>query len=692
MSTHSSPAPELAKPPSDRKPRLLAWTAALLLSIGMAVLYARAGSAPVLHDLETQLLKLRYQLRGPAAPGGETVLVMIDEPSLTKLGGWPVSRDRMADAVRMLDGAGARVIVFDLLFTRQEGTLTNEVSEALRSARDALAGNAPALARELDGLRVRRDPDARFATAIGEAGNVIIPFAFLFDRSDEASATLDEIIGRSAYAAYHRPPGSRSGSPLRPKGVLVPSTTLLESAAASAHATVAVDSDGSLRYDYPVIGFRDEYLPSLPVEAARAYLGIPKSDVVVRFGTGISLGDRQIPTDPTMRLIVNHYGPTGTFETFAFADLVEGRLQPERFQDRIVLIGGSAVGVGDTFPSPFAQTLPGTEYFATVVDNILHGRFLVRGGWVVAADMAATLLAGLLAAWIGSRPFPFSILGAVALIAGWGALCTAQFMISQVWLNVLFPSLAIAVNFAIFSTLRVLGEQRSRRLIERQRLNLSRYFSPRVVDALANSNTPFAGDRTQTAAVLFVDIVGSTRICEQLLPAEAMSLLRSFHRRVERAVFDNEGTLDRFEGDGAMATFGTPEPSPSDALNALTCARNLAEEVACWRDELIAEERPPVYIGIGLHFGPVLVGDIGGERQFAFTVSGDTVNVASRIEGLTRDLKATILASDSVMQAARSADGPHHPALAGFTSLPPQRLRGRERPVALWAWREGAEA
>lgn len=676
-----------------QKTRLIARAAAALaLGIGVAILYASSCSAPFFHDLETQLLKLRYQLRGTVAPGGETVLVMIDEPSLTRLGGWPVSRERMADAVRILDRAGARVIVFDLLFTGQGGTLSDEVNDALRGARDALAGTTPALAQELDGLLARRDPDIQFAAAIGEAGNVIIPFAFLFDRSDEALVRLEDIIEKAAYAAYHRPPGAQSDLPLRPRGVLAPSPTLMEKVTASAHATVALDSDGSLRYDHPVIGFRDEYFPSLPIEAARAYIGISKSDVVVRFGEGISMGGRLVPTDPTMRLIVNHYGPNGTFETHSFADLLEGRLPLERFRDRIVLIGGNAAGVGDSFPSPFTQTLPGTEYFATVVDNILHDRFLVRGDGVIAADMAATLLAGLFAAWLGSRAFPFSMVGAFGLLAGWSAFCTVQLMISQIWLNVLFPSLAIIVSFAIFSTLRVLDEQRSRRLMERQRLNLSRYFSPRVVDELANSETPFATDRSQAAAVLFVDIVESTRVCEKLSPAEAMSLLRAFHRRVERAVFDNEGTLDRYQGDGAMATFGMPEPTPKDALNAVKCARDLAEDVARWGNELAKAGQTPIRIGVGLHHGPVLVGDIGGERQFAFTVSGDTVNVASRLEGLTRDLKTTILASGSVMQAARSAGGPYHPALAGFTALPPRRLRGRERPVALWAWKEGAEA
>ena len=126
--------------------------------------------------------------------------------------------------------------------------------------------------------------------------------------------------------------------------------------------------------------------------------------------------------------------------------------------------------------------------------------------------------AALLAAWLGGRAFPFSIIGAAGLIAGWCVVCITQFTMSQVWLNVLFPSLAIVVSFTTFSTLRVLDEQRGRRAIERQRLNLSRYFSPRVVDQLANRETPFATDRSQTAAVLFVDIVGSTRICERLTP------------------------------------------------------------------------------------------------------------------------------------------------------------------------------
>ena len=163
-----------------------------------------------------------------------------------------------------------------------------------------------------------------------------------------------------------------------------------------------------------------------------------------------------------------------------------------------------------------------------------------------------------------------------------------------------------------------------------------------------------------------------------------MDLLRGFYRRVEAAVLDHGGVLDKFLGDGAMAVFGITEPAPDDALNAILASRQLANDMAGWSQELAAAGLPVLRVAMGLHAGPVLIGDTGGTRHFTFTVTGDPVNVASRLQAITRDLGIVIAASDAVIEAARSSGG--HAAVEGFVEFPPQQLRGRERPVGVWGW------
>jgi adenylate cyclase len=221
---------------------------------------------------------------------------------------------------------------------------------------------------------------------------------------------------------------------------------------------------------------------------------------------------------------------------------------------------------------------------------------------------------------------------------------------------------------------------------ERGRANLSRHFSPSMVDQLAERDQPFGRTRKQEVGVLFADMVGFTSFAENSSPDELIKLLREFHSRVARTIFDHGGTLDKFIGGCVMATFGTPNPSRDDATRTIACCRAISAAVEDWNRERATSRLPPVKVGIGAHYGPVVVGDIGDERRLEFAVLGDTVNVASRLEALTRDLSSTILISDELVQAAQAETGTTNSLLGEFSRTEPQRLRNRAEPVALWAW------
>lgn len=232
---------------------------------------------------------------------------------------------------------------------------------------------------------------------------------------------------------------------------------------------------------------------------------------------------------------------------------------------------------------------------------------------------------------------------------------------------------------------------RSRRLvlnqigIARERANLARYFAPTVVDRLAQLDAPLGATRLQPVAVLFADIVGFTRFAESSDPHTVVATLRAFHGRLERAVFDHGGTLDKFLGDGVMATFGTPQVGPHDARNALAAARAACAAIERWNGERTARGEPPIEVSIGIHYGPVVLGDIGSERRMEFAVLGDVVNVAQRLEGLTRRLQCQIVVSDDFVHALRAQGADEADALlAGFAAAEPQELRGRAQPVAVW--------
>ncbi|MDH3910220.1 MAG: adenylate/guanylate cyclase domain-containing protein [Rhodospirillales bacterium] len=220
---------------------------------------------------------------------------------------------------------------------------------------------------------------------------------------------------------------------------------------------------------------------------------------------------------------------------------------------------------------------------------------------------------------------------------------------------------------------------------ERERGNLARHFSPNMVDQLAGTDEALGAVRSQPVAVLFADIVGFTQVSEALPPERVIELLREFHGRMSRAVFENEGTVDKFIGDAIMATFGTPFTGPADAANAVACARAMVGEAAAWNRQRWAAGHTPIQIGIGAHYGPAVLGDIGSERRLEFAVVGDTVNVASRLEGLTRGLGVDIALSDELARQVELED--RDEVLDGFARGRPQQLKNREKPLVVWIWR-----
>ncbi len=220
-------------------------------------------------------------------------------------------------------------------------------------------------------------------------------------------------------------------------------------------------------------------------------------------------------------------------------------------------------------------------------------------------------------------------------------------------------------------------------LLERERTNLARYFSPNVVEELCENDEPLKQVRNQDIAVLFVDIVGFTSFAASRPPEQVIHTLRAFHDRMEREVFRHNGTLDKYLGDGMMVTFGTPVAGEHDAGNALRCARAMARSVERWNEERSSRGEPPIRAGFGLHFGPVVLGDIGSDR-LEFAVIGNTVNVASRLEALTRPLRTTMVVSDQMIGRVKELSGQDPQVLDGFERRPGQSIRGIDQPMTVW--------
>jgi len=292
--------------------------------------------------------------------------------------------------------------------------------------------------------------------------------------------------------------------------------------------------------------------------------------------------------------------------------------------------------------------------------------------------------------WFASQPGVYTNLDLAELSTA--ALIDARadpnFLFLGFWATEMIVTLIVTAGLAtLVGRSKRLVESRS--LAERTRASLARYFSPNVVDHLSDSGDLLHEGREQDVAVLFADIISFTKLCEEQSARNVVALLREYHNRLGQAVFDNGGTLDKYIGDGLMATFGTPQPGPDDARGALRCAFDMMAALEKWNEERAAIDAEPIQVGIGLHFGPAIAGDIGNDRRLEYSVIGDTVNIASRLEHLTRELDTPLVVSDRLIQAIGTAGKRDGDLLSNLRDCGVQTVRGREAGVAVWIYDTG---
>ena len=247
--------------------------------------------------------------------------------------------------------------------------------------------------------------------------------------------------------------------------------------------------------------------------------------------------------------------------------------------------------------------------------------------------------------------------------------------------------LEITIRKTLDEIQRMQELDRRRSAAERARANLSRYFSPNLVEMLADRDEPLGAMRRQTVAVMFIDIVGFTRMAERMPPEAVAAMLRQFHDRMTAQIFACGGTVDKYIGDEILAVFGLPDAGPEDAANALRCADMMIAALNGWNVERAGRDEPPLAMGIGLNYGPVVIGDVGGGQSLSFTVIGDTVNIASRLQRLTRSLRTLLVVSDPTVTAAKSVMGEFPAAMMKLEDRGEQTLRGRTDPVRIWTGR-----
>lgn len=596
--------------------------AGVLLPLALTAVFASLALwRPILVEdsIEHLLLDWRFKARNllapPATPEG-VVIVAVDEASLARHGRWPWTRPLVADLLDRVRGAGPRAVGVDLFFAE------SETPEA----------------------------DARLARAfedLGERG--VGALVFEIQRDDRGAEEVpdvlfDQAVSKVEQAGLLRPLKARR--PLLPPGALAAATRF-------GHVNYLPDRNGKLRWEYLYLrsgGETGEYFLSLSLQAARIALGVAPEQVRIVGGSGVDLGGRMIPADDNGRLLVNYYGPEGTFAHIPATDVLAGEVPPERLRDKVVFVGATGVATYDIIVTPFAANMAGVEKNATVAANVIAGDYLRRVPLVV--DLLAVLAAGVAALLLTRRRSAaaaiLSLLGLAALIVGGNV---AAFVTG--WhLNLAYPFLLVVAQGTGTVAVRYLIEERRARQMRRM---FSSYVTERVVDQLIeNPELARLGGQRREVTVLFSDIRGFTTFSEHHPPERVVAILNDYLEAMTEVVFHWEGTLDKFIGDAIMVFWNAPLPQEDHAERAIRCALHMLGRLDALNRGWAEAGQPVLEIGIGLNTGEVLVGNIGAEgRKMDYTVIGDHVNLASRLEGLTKKYGARILLTESTLERIR---------------------------------------
>lgn len=634
---------ETNREPRSRAPgRLLRPTpfkAGLLIIVLACLLYHSFGlrKPELLQTLDNQLTAAMFRWRGAQPTHGSVVIVDIDEKSLARIGQWPWPRNRVAELIGSIRAQGAGVVGMDILFAEPDRTSPARVVGELIGD---IAGNSLGEAVMLLASAVRFDHDRLLGEAFAEVPSVL-GYAFLpgGDSPRDVAAT----------------PFPSWEVRLEPEGLTFSDLQLLSvprvllnipevsQGLSEGFFNVWPDPAGTV-VKVPLVMLYDGIpYPSLALECARVGLG--QSAVVLHGAAGrngkgaallgVSLGERFVPTDSTGQVMVNYRGPNGAFPYVSASDLMEGKAAVS-LKGKIVLIGTSATGLLDLQATAFSSIYPGVEVHATVIDNIIAGDplrhdLLTEIGVTYCLIIAGGLLICALLAFGGPV---FGAMAALSLTVGAVLGCYHFLFFKGTVVGLVFPLASILAIFLSVTLANYLFVDRQKRFIHGA---FRHYLAPQVVDQLMRhpEKLSLAGAE-QVLTVMFCDVRNFTSLSEGMDSVSLASFMNRYLTEMTRIITDHRGMLDKYIGDAIMAIWGAPLEDEDHALNAVACALAMEKRMGELRRQWLAEGLPEIGVGIGVNTGPMRVGNFGSVQLFDYTVIGDEVNLASRIEGLTK--------------------------------------------------------
>lgn len=640
---------------------------ALTLLVALLYVYQPAWLRNIDHRLYDTVLRQGHN----SLTRNTVVIVDLDEKSLNHLGQWPWPRYRMALLLKKLQQAGVRAVGMDILFAEPDRTSPAILRRELKKDLDVdvdFAGLPEALT----------DNDRIFASTLGE-GPFVLGFFFDFEKkTTQAGPVHVKDINPSVLAKDQR--SSLPDLLFSAPSLLQPLEDLAAAAAATGFINTIRDQDGVLRSTPVLMAYNGKIYANLGFSVLWAALGQPPC--IVKYSAAgietIRLGNITVPLDEQGRLWLHYRGPGHTFPYYSAADILADAVPAAELEGKIVLIGTSAVGLHDLRTTPFDSEFPGVEAHATLIDTILAGDYIRAPGWLPGLEFCLTIGAGAVTTLLLWRLSAGFILPMILLFIG---LCGY----SSIWVfsrhhfffSPLFPILSTGLNFSLLSFMKFLRSDHEKRFLRRA---FSKYVSSAVADRIVASPERLSLEgEDKEVSILFSDIRGFTTISERLAPAQLSALLKSYLTPMTRIIIEQSGTLDKFIGDAVMAFWNAPLEVDQHRHRAVAAGLAMLAALPELNEKFREQYGLSLAMGVGIHAGRASVGNMGSDDLFDYTVIGDNVNLASRLEGLTKFYDLPIIVSDAM--AAVAVEG------YAIQEVDRVTVKGKEEPVTLFTYR-----
>lgn len=640
------------------RPQLIA---VAIILVGMTAYLLKEAPVAVFQFIKTieyKTIDARFGIRGPIETSSSVVIAAIDEHSLHVEGKWPWPRKKIAQFIEKTSNAGAKIIAFDVGFFEKGD---RRLIEALNSLKTNLSLD-PQEKIYISKLIQSSDNDSILAKTIKNSKTkVVLGYFFNIEKSKNVIETDEELnlhsenLISSLHHLVKYAPGN-TGQNGQFLTAFSPETNIhiiSDSVELSGFFNMVSDSDNVVRSMPAIIGYDENLYAPLSLQTVSAYLEKPITILIDEENDvdKISIGEYSLPADRKGNILINFKGPTGTFPIFSVTDILNDKIETDNLKNKIIVLGATAQGMFDLRATPFGNNYPGCEVHANIIDSILTKNLLSQPRFFEFWNLLIIFTAGLL---LG---FTLPVTGAVSglsiytlLTFGYCFLCQYLFTRHGLILNMVYPLTIMSVLYISITAYKYLSESKKKKFISNA---FSTYLSPSVVNQLIKSPEKLnLGGEDREITAFFSDVQGFTSISEKLTPKELVELLNEFLTEMTNIILKYDGTVDKFEGDAIIAFFGAPNDLKDHAKVTCLACLEMQERLKEMNEFWVLEGKPELLMRIGLCSGTAVVGNMGSRNRMDYTMMGDVVNTAARLEGVNKYYGSYTMISDSTKKLA----------------------------------------